>query len=172
MKIAQYQTYRNGRGDRVHVTGERKQTRFVVRNDADTLRYAVDANGKVDERYYKANYNLIEQIPRVYIAGPMSGHDDLNFPAFHAAAKLYRDRGCFVINPAELNGGEDEAALCKGMTVAQLAEHWRECMRKDIAELVTCEMIVLLPMWQMSKGASLEKHVAEALGLTISYLDN
>lgn len=90
---------------------------------------------------------------RVYIAGPMSGIPDLNFPAFHAAAAKLRELGFDVINPAEIN--TDPSA------------GWAACMRADIAQLVTCDAIALLPGWQKSRGASLEHHIAVALGMRV-----
>lgn len=88
---------------------------------------------------------------RIYVAGPMTGLPDLNFPAFHAEAARLRALGHTVINPAEINPD-------KGMK-------WEDCMRTDIAALVTCSAISLLPGWQNSKGATLEAHIAERLGL-------
>ena len=82
----------------------------------------------------------------------MTGHPDLNFPAFHAEAKKWRDLGHEVVNPAE---------LCPDP-----ATPWHECMRKDIAALVTCDTIVLLPGWRQSRGATLEQHIAERLGMS------
>lgn len=90
---------------------------------------------------------------RLYIAGPMTGLPDLNFPAFHAAARQLRDLGHEVINPAE---------ICPDPNA-----DWHDCMRKDIAALVTCTGIVLLPGWRNSKGATLEHHIAERLGFEI-----
>lgn len=90
---------------------------------------------------------------RVYIAGPMSGIQALNFPAFHAAAARLRAEGFDVVNPAEIN--PDPAA------------GWEACMRADIAQLITCDAIALLPGWQRSRGATLEHHIATALGLAI-----
>ena len=90
---------------------------------------------------------------RIYIAGPMTGLPDLNFPAFHAEAVRPRARGFEVVNPAEIN--QDHAMP------------WVECMRRDIRELVTCSAIVLLPGWEASKGAQLEWHIAQALGMGI-----
>lgn len=85
---------------------------------------------------------------KIYISGPMTGLPDLNFPAFHAEAKRLRDFGYDVVNPAELNpnGGS-----------------WNECLRKDIAALVECDAIMMLPGWWGSKGALLERHIAEQL---------
>jgi Domain of unknown function (DUF4406) len=90
---------------------------------------------------------------RIYIAGPMTGLPDLNFPAFHAEAARLRALGWEVVNPAELN--LDPSAL------------WADCMRADITALVTCKFIRLLPGWEKSKGATLEAHIAERLGMHV-----
>lgn len=92
----------------------------------------------------------------IYIAGPMTGIVDHNFPAFHAAAKQLRAQGYTVFNPAEINAD-----------AVDVIRPWAWYMRKDLAELVKCEAIYLLPGWENSKGATLEMHVAERLGMTI-----
>lgn len=89
---------------------------------------------------------------RVYVAGPMTGFPELNFPAFHAVAAHLRSEGFEVVNPAELNDGE---------------KSWADCMRTDIAQLVTCDAVVTLPGWPASKGASLEVEIARSLGMRI-----
>ena len=38
-------------------------------------------------------------------------------------------------------------------------------MRGAIAQLVTCDQVALLDGWQQSKGAQLEVHIAEQLGI-------
>lgn len=91
---------------------------------------------------------------KTYLAGPMTGHPDLNFPAFHAEAARLRALGFEVVNPAEINTDPDAK--------------WVDCMRKDIAALVTCERLALLPGWAHSRGALLEHHIAHALGLRIA----
>lgn len=93
---------------------------------------------------------------RTYIAGPMTGLPDLNFPAFHREAAYFRAQGHEVVNPAEIN--PDPAA------------GWKDCMRADIRELVTCDEVVMLPGWENSKGASLEHHIAQALDMRVVYL--
>mgnify|MGYP002142675673 FL=1 len=89
---------------------------------------------------------------RIYIAGPMTGLPDLNFPAFHTEAKKWRDLGHEVVNPAEINPDHTMP--------------WALCMRRDIAALVTCDTIVLLPNWRLSRGATLEQHIAERLSMS------
>lgn len=90
---------------------------------------------------------------RVYVCGPMTGHPGLNFPAFHAAAEKLRAKGLHVENPAEIN--------------ADPSAEWTECMRADIARLVTCDAIYRLPGWELSRGACLENHIACQLGMDV-----
>ncbi len=91
---------------------------------------------------------------RVYVAGPMTGYAELTVPAFQTEAAALRAAGLFVINPAEIN--VDPSA------------GWSACMRADIAQLVTCDRIHLLPGWSRSTGATLEHHIARALGLVVT----
>lgn len=92
---------------------------------------------------------------KLYIAGPMTGLPDLNFPAFHAEAARLRALGYEVANPAEINPEPGMA--------------WAECMRRDIPELVRCDGVVLLEGWERSRGASLEAHIAHSLGMRLVY---
>jgi hypothetical protein len=90
-------------------------------------------------------------VPRIYIAGPMTGIPDQNYPAFHAAAERLRADGYWVVNPAEINVKHPGC--------------WYSAMRADIQQLVTCEAIALLPGWENSRGATLEHHIAQNLGM-------
>lgn len=90
---------------------------------------------------------------RIYCAGPMTGYIDYNFPAFYAAATELRSRGWDVVNPADLNIGNQK--------------DWKGCMIEDIKHLLKCDAIVMLPGWEKSKGASLEHHIATELGLMV-----
>ncbi|WP_250158304.1 MULTISPECIES: DUF4406 domain-containing protein [Pseudomonas] len=89
---------------------------------------------------------------RIYIAGPMTGYKDCNFPAFNAQAEALRGLGYHVENPAD-HGVVDGA-------------EWQDYLRYDISRLSTCEAIFLLPGWSKSKGAALEVYIAKALGMT------
>lgn len=92
---------------------------------------------------------------KIYIAGPMTGLPDLNFPAFHGEASWLRAMGNEVINPAEVNPDP--------------ATKWEDCMRADIAQLVTCDGIHMLAGWEKSRGATLEHHIALSLGMEITF---
>lgn len=90
---------------------------------------------------------------RIYLAGPMTGLPEHNFPAFHAEAARLRDLGYQVINPAE-------HGVIDGYV-------WADYLRLDLTKLITCEAIALLPGWDKSKGARLEYHVASELGMQV-----
>lgn len=90
---------------------------------------------------------------RVYIAGPMTGLDDFNFPAFNAKEAELRAIGFEVENPTA-------HGLVEGAT-------WADYMAYDLGRLALCNTIFLLPGWSKSKGASIERNLAEALGMTI-----
>lgn len=95
---------------------------------------------------------------RIYVAGPMTGYKYLNFPAFHAAAAALRAEGHHVENPAEINADPNA--------------QWLDCMRMDIARLVTCDAVYMLPGWEASRGARLEHHIAAGLGLEVMHADD
>ena len=88
---------------------------------------------------------------RIYIAGPMTGLPDFNYPAFHAAAQKLRSLGHEVLNPAE-----NPVPPCGT---------WAGYMRLALAQLVQCDCIVLLPGWSDSRGALIERKLAQALGM-------
>ena len=88
----------------------------------------------------------------IYISGPISGLPDGNRPAFAEMAVTWRSKGWEVVNPHELFNAEVE-------------ESWEGYMRKDLAALLTCTHIVMLPGWEHSRGARLERTVADAVGI-------
>ncbi|SDX13948.1 protein of unknown function [Variovorax sp. YR634] len=93
---------------------------------------------------------------RIYIAGPMTGKPELNFPLFHREAARLRAEGFEVANPTEIN--PDPTA------------GWVACMRADIKELVDCDAILMLPGWEWSEGASTEHYIAQKLKMRVIYL--
>lgn len=89
---------------------------------------------------------------RAYLSGPMTGIKDYNFPLFNAEAKRLRALGWDIANPAE-NGNEGKP--------------WHMCLRKDLAQLSTCDYLFLLPGWMNSEGAHLEVMVANRVKIQI-----
>lgn len=89
---------------------------------------------------------------KVYIAGPMTGYPELNYPAFMEAARTLRGFGHTVVNPAELNPQDTP---------------YVEAMKRDIKGLLECDGLFMLSGWQASKGATLEYHIAKVLQFVI-----
>ncbi|MDQ0735314.1 DUF4406 domain-containing protein [Arthrobacter agilis] len=87
----------------------------------------------------------------LYLAGPMSGLPDFNYPAFHEAAAKLRAAGYTVLNPAENPKPEPET--------------WQGYMRLAIAQLIQADGIALLPGWEVSRGAMVEYTLAVDLEL-------
>lgn len=85
---------------------------------------------------------------RIYIAGPMRGLEDMNRAAFDRLAAKLRADGHVVINPAECFNGKPS---------------------RDLRGVLSCEAVVVLGGWQMSKGARLEVEAAVEIGMPVYY---
>ena len=111
------------------------------------------------------------QKPKVYCAGPMSGHADWNFPAFFAASEFLEQQGYTAINPAQLDcdAGYPIERL-KLLTPEEFQEFLKGAMKRDLDAIQSCDALVLLPGWENSKGARAERAVAEWAGLRVGYL--
>lgn len=102
---------------------------------------------------------------KIYLAGPMRGLPNFNFPAFDFAAGKLRAEGHEVFNPAE-----------KGLEAHAEADQESLHFRRQVFELDTAEIcrnsdaVALLPGWENSKGAVAEMALARALGLEIHVL--
>ncbi len=93
----------------------------------------------------------------IYVAGPMRGLPEHNFPAFYAAADRFRRAGWVVRNPAEIGleaFGNDPAAGGPAY------------MRADLRAICDVDAMALLPGWERSTGARCEVVVGITLGLT------
>lgn len=90
-----------------------------------------------------------------YIAGPMTGLPEFNYPAFNYVAEQLRAKGIDVENPAENVCPHDDPT-------------WQDWMRLGIAQLIRCDEIVLLPNWRHSPGAVMERYIAVNLGMRVT----
>ena len=97
----------------------------------------------------------------IYLAGPMTGIPEYNFPAFQLAAADLRGRGIDVWSPAEhdLANGFDPAT--------DAAKPLRHYMEHDLPAVLASDAVVVLPGWEDSKGARLEVHTATACDIPV-----
>lgn len=109
---------------------------------------------------------------KIYIAGPMTGIPKWNFPAFFEAENQLLALGHEPVNPAHNDGATVQEALESAGSPEAPNNPWRWYMRRDLPHVLEVDALCVLPGWQKSKGASLEVHVAKAIGLPIYVLKN
>ena len=92
---------------------------------------------------------------RLYLAGPMSGLPQHNYPAFHRWAAAIRGMGHFVCNPAELN---------------PINVSYGQALSVDLAWIIAhAEGVVFMDGWDNSKGCAVEHALARALDLPVFF---
>ena len=93
----------------------------------------------------------------VYVSGPMTGLPEYNYPNFMRVEKQLLDLGLGidVINPAH--------------TGVQEGWVWQDYMKHDLKLLLDkpVNVLILLEGWESSRGARLEKLVADELGVLV-----
>lgn len=105
---------------------------------------------------------------KFYLAGPMRGYPEFNFPAFHFAAAKLREEGYEIFSPAE-KGIEKEVA--NDPDLQNKLEFRRKVFALDAAYICNeADGIALLPNWYQSLGARAEYALARAIGLEIKHL--
>lgn len=118
---------------------------------------------------------------KLYIAGPMTGLPQFNFPAFDALAKDLRHTMIdpfeppIVITPSELDDPAARAAALASpdgdpVEYARLTGlSWGDFLSRDVKLIADGGFtgIVTLPNWQKSRGARLETFVGHMSGIPI-----
>lgn len=101
----------------------------------------------------------------IYLAGPMTGIQDHNMPAFEHVTRVLRAQGYTVFPPHEIMHG--------GLTHENSAYTHADYIREDFKRgLLRCNAVVLLPGWTTSKGALAEMNAASAMGYAIFVFDS
>lgn len=106
---------------------------------------------------------------KFYIAGPMSGIDEHNKPAFLAAEEYLLNIGVpgkNIFNPIN----HEASLMIQKSLVRDTQEAYRMCMKIDCDYIcTTATALYMLTGWESSKGAKAEHALAVALGLEIFY---
>lgn len=96
---------------------------------------------------------------KVYIAGPMTGIPEYNYPEFHVASIALARAGHEPVNPAQDHGHP----------LGTKPWHWY--MRRAITLMMTADAVALLDGWEGSSGAVLESELAIQLDMPVRHLD-
>jgi hypothetical protein len=95
---------------------------------------------------------------KIYISGQITGNEGYAKMHFDVATFEIFNKGFSAVNPFHLNHDHDKS--------------WESYMKEDIAALCGCDAIYMLDNWYKSRGAGLEKLIAEKLGLKVFYEKN
>lgn len=93
-----------------------------------------------------------EKVTKLYLAGPMTGYPQNNYPEFHRVTTALRDTGYEVVNPAEF--GSDRG-------------HYVDLLRDDLRGMLDCQGIAFHGEWWKSQGARNEINVGGLLRMPV-----
>lgn len=103
---------------------------------------------------------------KFYLAGPMSGYPQFNFPLFRKVVQQLRDVGMTMVSPAELDeadGVDKEAMASTDGDPTKTSLSWADLLARDVKLIADNDTgvngIVFLPQWSKSRGARLEAFV-------------
>lgn len=107
---------------------------------------------------------------KIYIAGPMRGYKEYNFPSFHTAAAVLRAEGWEVLSPAEIDNDEgfDESTPESELT----KQHLIDFLMRDIKIVTEVDAICMLQGYGHSRGACVELAMAMYLDLPVYYMSD
>lgn len=80
---------------------------------------------------------------KAYLTGPMTGYEESNHPTFNKVAKVLRDAGIDIYNPAENYDGAQNRTRAEYMAI-------------DIPAVCNAEAVIVLPGWSESGGSNIE----------------
>jgi hypothetical protein len=112
-------------------------------------------------------------MPKIYLSGPMSGIKNYNALAFYHAESALRVYGWGddIINPIALD--DHDPYTEENKTGVWKTQHRNRYLRRDIMLLADPQQnithIYMLQGWEKSRGARLEKKIAEELGLYVVF---
>lgn len=110
---------------------------------------------------------------KVYISGAISGVLEEEYTtAFGRAEALLLSEDYEPVNPLKVVACIEEDCSTSGETKSDgsYLHSWQCYMRHDIKAMLDCDAIAMIPDWETSKGAALEKQVAQKCGMQIMWI--
>lgn len=104
---------------------------------------------------------------KIYVAGPMRGYPQFNFPAFDRACAFLRELGHIPLGPQEFD------RMCG---VNEKVEGYIDIANCDIKNfmardlqliILEADAVMVIPGWRTSKGALTEVCLARTIGLPV-----
>ena len=158
----------------VRVVRDTAPVNMTHASEAEIMSIPVDYSICNDGTLYdlkKQVYEYLKTLPfyvlkekKMYISGPMTGYPNWNKDAFVKAKDDVKKMGFKPYTPCDITDLPPD-----GTEIT--AEAYRGYLTDDINVLLKMDAIYMLRGWEGSRGALLEKHVAEALGMSVYYED-
>ena len=105
---------------------------------------------------------------RVFISGPMTGKPDWNRAEFQRAERELWELGAdLVFSPASIAPQEGQPVLPHEFYMAKTLNRLTTLRYGGFPDLPFYDVIVMLDGWWGSAGATVERAVAEAIGLDV-----
>ena len=92
-----------------------------------------------------------KKVTRLYVAGPMSGYPESNYPAFALATVQLQAAGFEVVDPGTFGDGA----------------HYVDFLREDLKMMLECHGVATIENWWESTGARNEVQVAGILKMPV-----
>ena len=106
---------------------------------------------------------------RLYISGPVTGIENDNVANFRRAQRLLNDAGYEPFMPHEIVEPDDSHETAMRLCVHEITA---PVIRRGVEYgSPRYDGVALLPGWEQSEGAKLEKAVAEACGIPCKTVD-
>jgi hypothetical protein len=100
---------------------------------------------------------------KYYLAGPMTGIPEFNFPLFIQVCEYLRERELTILSPHEIDHGETDenrGSLSYGAY-----------MRAGLRLMLDCDGVIVLPGWKESQGVRVELALAKACEMELHRFD-
>lgn len=91
-----------------------------------------------------------EEVLKVYISGPVTGHEDRNLGAFCEAVRRLAEAGYEPVIPH---------------SVVPEDAGWPQALLASVHRMLECDGVAMLPGWEHSQGACVERGVCLDIGL-------
>ena len=112
---------------------------------------------------------MLKTDAKVYLSGQISGLTEEQYATdFADAAEFIRSEGFIPVSPLSIPACPDESCGSDKTFSSGAYQHdWKCYMKYDIIGLFDCDAIFMLERWENSRGATIERTIAEVIGLPI-----
>jgi hypothetical protein len=107
-------------------------------------------------------------VTRVYLTGPMTGCLDFNRAGFAAGKAYATGQGWTAVSPQTTDPSHDGPCPDGERHTTAAGSHPYSCwIKASLRLLLSCDAVLMLPGWPGSRGARLERSVAELCDMPV-----